>query len=513
MQSEHQSVDRYVTNSDRRVYCLRGLPPEVRAVLFAYVSRSPLSFRENLKKLLREGELDLAAEDPGPRFDSARASRFHEKWVLEYGHASVAEHANLHFAVEDVSMLAAKILEDNRLASFTEKSSRYQVFDLHRFHWPAELEPGPLREEAHALVGDLFRAYGELYEPVRELLAAKTERPTGLGERAWRGTLHAAVCDVIRYILPAGTLTSLGITANARSAAHMIRKLRAHPLAEMRGLGDELEREGTAICPVLLKHARPGSYALERGERLKAVLRELDLPPQDEQARHTAPRVRLVDHDPEGGEAVCADLLYASGKRSREEAGHLARGMGLQRRRRLLAAALDRMGPHDWPPRALEQVMVTVEFCVDFGAFRDLQRHRMATQSVPPLDCAWSYETPPALERLPAGGRFHELMQRAAETWHRISGHNAQAASYFVPLAYRIPFTLRMNLRECEHLVRLRSARSGHPSYRLAAVELQRLLGEAYPELIDWFRVDREETPWARAGEEERNQDRAPAGA
>ena len=66
--------------------------------------------------------------------ESAKA--FHEKWVVGYGHSSIAEHAVASIAFEDVSIIASKVIEDNRLASYTEKSTRYQVFDKNRYYKP-----------------------------------------------------------------------------------------------------------------------------------------------------------------------------------------------------------------------------------------------------------------------------------------------------------------------------------------------------------------------------------------
>lgn len=494
----------YVTNLDRPVYALKNLPPEVVAVLFAYVSRSPASFRDNLLRLMEEGDVSLGA-GPADGFRSEKASAFHEKWVLGYGHASVAEHAELRLALEDVSILAAKAVEDARLASFTEKSSRYQVFDSGRFHYPAELLGHPREGEARALVDDLFAAYGEWYDPLKQELERGHRRPEGLGERAWESTLHAAVCDTIRYLLPAGTLTSLGLSINARSAAHLIRKLRAHPLLEMRELGDAIEREGREVVPVLLKHAQPGDWQKAWPARVDEVLARtgVDLP---EDAEENPPVLRLLDHDADAEERICADWIFASGACSLPEARRRARTLGDRGRRDLLAAALAGMQAHDWPPRALEQAGLGVEFCVDYGAFRDLQRHRIATPTVPPLGCRWGWERPEDLQRLPgAAARFDALMERARELWRRLSADEPHAAACFVPMAYRVRFALRMNLRECEHLVRLRSSKAGHLSYRRAAWALHDEIARVWPSLAPWLRVDRDEALFARAEAERRS--------
>jgi thymidylate synthase ThyX len=482
----------HVTNLDKPVYALHGLPPEVVAVLFAQVSRSSAGFRENLLKLMDE---DGLPEGGGAGFDVERASAFHEKWVLGYGHASVAEHAVLHFAVEELSILAAKALEDARLAAFTEKSSRYQVFDVGRFHWPAEWRGDPDEAEARALVGELFAAYAQCYKEQLARLEAGRARPEGLSERAWRQTLHATACDTARYLLPAGALTSLGMTVNARTAAHLIRKLRAHDLAELRALGDRLEEEGRCVTPVLLKHAKPGPWQAGWRHRSRTALPAWEPMPGED-----PPRVRLLEVDRDGSARVLADWLVRERGLGVEEARRRAEELGVEARAAILDALLAGLGDHDAPPRAFEQVRLTVEFCLDYGAWRDLQRHRLLTPTTPDLGCRWGWELPPELDGA-ARGRTEELLERTARLWRRLAERNPAAAAYLVPMAFRLRFAQTLNLREAEHLVRLRSAPAGHPSYRAAAQDLHGQLVQALPELAPFLRVHGEPALWAREEE------------
>ena len=504
MSKQLSDISPYVTNMNDSVYCLRGLPPEVCAVLFAYVSRSSASFRENLRLLLSQGDVQLSAiGEKTEEFQTAKAARFHEKWVLGYGHSSVAEHAELKIAIDELSILAAKAVEDNRLAAFTEKSSRYQVFDADRFYWPVEMKQSPWLSEARTLVSDLYELYHRLYDPMREELAEACPRPEGLSDKAWESTLHAAACDVIRYLLPAGTLTSMGVSVNARAAAHMIRKLRASSLSELRHLGDRICEEGGRITPVLLKYAMPSTFVRELPDRV----RKTGLLPVEEQPVNATERVRLIRWDQDGVQRVLADLLFAFGDTSLQHALQLVSSMDKEERLSLLQAACGGMEKHDWPPRSLEQASITVEFCVDYGAYRDLQRHRMATQSQPLLGCRWGYETPSMLSD---NQQYHNLMQRAANLWQKLRMQDPGMAQYFVPLAYRQRFAMQMNLREAEHIIRLRSSAAGHWSYRQAAQDLYHIVTECYPELSSCFRVDLKEHAWARAGEElRRKQGRA----
>ncbi len=487
--STESRIAAYVTNLDKPVYALRNLPPEVVAVLFAYVSRSPKSFRDNLEQLLSEGDLStqLSRRDT---FQEERASRFHEKWVVGYGHASVAEHASLHLALEDVSILAAKVLEDTRLAAFTEKSSRYQVFDQGRFHWPAELAGHPLEKRARDHVARLFSLYSELYHELIVQMAAE-ERPEELSDRAWKQVLHAAACDEVRYLLPAGTLTSLGMTLNARTAAHLIRKLRAHPLAEMRELGDRLHEEGEKVTPVLLKYSQPAEWQSGGLERF------LDERPGTENGPEL-PRLRVVDASPDAEVHVLADLRSLLLDEDLECARARAFAMSADERKHFFEEIFREMGPFEVPPRALEKAELTMECCVDYGAYRDLQRHRILSPTLPDFGCRWGYELPDRLAVHARRDEVVQLLEESASLWREFAAWNPKVASYIVPMAFRYRFLMRMNLRQAEHMIRLRSASAGHPSYRRVAQEMYREVVRLWPGLAAAFRVDLKDHAWAR---------------
>src|SRR4051812_47124351 len=212
-------IEPYVSSLTADVFALSGLPEEVIAVLFAYYSRSRDDLRTNLAKLLADQELDVSAGG-APRatmkLASEKARAFHEKWVVGYGHASVAEHAVVHLAVENVSIVASKIIEDMRLASFTEKSTRYVVFDQKSYVEPPGLSPDAAASY-RAIVEGLFGAYLDLMPKVTDALRARSPRAEGMSEAAYAAAIRAQACDLLRGLLPAGTRTNIGLTANARA--------------------------------------------------------------------------------------------------------------------------------------------------------------------------------------------------------------------------------------------------------------------------------------------------------
>ncbi|HUU45475.1 MAG TPA: FAD-dependent thymidylate synthase, partial [Acidobacteriota bacterium] len=177
----------------RRVYLMKDLPPEVVAVAFAKTSRSPDPF-------------DKIADE----LTEAKSAKFHERWVVGYGHASVAEHAVLSIALENVSILAAKAIEDNRLASYTEKSTRYQIYDPHRVYRPASFAADPeLSGLYEGLVTELLTTYIAWSGKAIAFLKNENPRLPDQSPGLWESQMRARACDAIRYLLPTATLTNL----------------------------------------------------------------------------------------------------------------------------------------------------------------------------------------------------------------------------------------------------------------------------------------------------------------
>src|SRR5512147_3189758 len=236
---------------ERRIYLLspRELSPETIAVAFAKTSRSPESFREIAAGLSDE-----------------KSAQFHEKWVVGYGHASVAEHAVLHLAFENVSRLAIEAIESNRLASYTEKSTRYQVFERDSFYTPDNIAVSKQADLYRDTIHLLFDTYFASIEPVRAVILKKYPRHEGESEKKYEGRIRSKWIDNCRYLLPTATLANVGMTANARVLEHAIAKLLSHPLEEVRAIGEEMKRVAQSEVPTLVKYANRSEY-LEKQTR------------------------------------------------------------------------------------------------------------------------------------------------------------------------------------------------------------------------------------------------------
>jgi len=245
-----------MTTPKREIYLLspKTYSPETIAVAFAKTSRSPASFRE------------IAAE-----LNDEKSAQFHERWVVGYGHASVAEHAVLHIAIENVSRLAMEAIESNRLASYTEKSTRYQKWDADNFHLPDELDDPPLRDEYIATCRMLFKTYAASLKPVRDLVEKQYPRRENETEEAWDRRIRSQYVDSCRFILPAASLANVGMTANGRALENAIRKWRSHGLAEVREIGTTVKEVAQGEIPTLVKYAEPVEYLMETGKELEKI--------------------------------------------------------------------------------------------------------------------------------------------------------------------------------------------------------------------------------------------------
>lgn len=512
---ERALLSPWVTSLDAPVFALKNLPEEVVAVLFAYYSRSESGLRANLLSLLQDQTLGVDAPAQGGAelaLARERARAFHEKWVVGYGHASVAEHAVVHLALEDVSIVASKVVEDMRLASYTEKSTRYVQFDKGRCHLPQGLVGTDVEAVYRGAMDHLFTTYTDLIEPMtREIMTAYPPQP-GQRPKAVERACRARALDALRAILPASTLTNLGLTLNGRAAAHLIAKLGSHPLPECRALGEAMRHHAEQILPTLVKYAEPRPYLTETPGRMASLAAELLGPlPGADVSPHALPASRLVrlDGDPEAW--LVASILFRHRAEPLAAVYERVRVMGDADRARVVDAYLAGRGPHDAPLRELEHVACTVDVLVDYGAYRDIQRHRIATQTPQALSFLHGYTMPEEFEIFGLTGPFKEAMEVAAGAWERIRRAHPEEAAYVVPLAARTRVAFTWNLREVFHFIELRSAPQGHRSYRRVAQQIYREVEAAWPLLARYIRVTMGDAALGRLQAEERAEARREA--
>jgi len=488
--AESALLSRYFTNLDRPVFALRNLPEVVKGALFSRYSRTEKSLRRVLlDEFINEPDSGFERLAGTPPVDDdmvavRRAEEFYERVLVGYGDDSVAELAGAHLAVEQTSTLAAKALEDSRIGiSPLEKSTRYVRFDRPGLDGRYLYYRGP--ELAHAdyerAADALFDAYSSLVEPATLAIRERFPQEDGETDRAWKSATRAKALDLLRGLLPAGTLTNLGLFGNGRAFEYLVTKMAAHELPECRRLANDLHRELSLVIPAFVRRALDDRYGRPSAERMELVrervARHAPSPLAWEGRGGVQPGVMLVDYDRDAERKVVAAALFPySNQPLQEQTGDPAAVLD--------ALLADRANRRQRVPRALEHAQYEFEIVANFAAYRDLHRHRMLTQERQLLGTALGYDSPPGLAGLGMESRFVSAVEAAADVHHRLEQDAGPAlAQYLVPLAFHVRWYFRANLREIYHLCELRTTPQGHPDYRRVAQEMFRLVSEVQPRL------------------------------
>lgn len=448
---------------ERQVYLLdpQTLTPEAIAVTFAKTSRSPESFRQIATELTEQ-----------------KSAEFNEKWVVGYGHSSVAEHAVLHIAVENVSRLAAECIESNRLASYTEKSTRYQTWSPDAYFIPNEWKNSPLSMEYLAANTCFFDAYTTFLP--RVITAASVQYPQLEQESgsAYQRRMRSLAVDVCRYLLPASSLANIGITINARALEHALSKLLSHPLVEARQIGQEIKTAAQEIVPTLLKYAEPTPYLTDM-EALFSGIPGVS-PAKDDSW------FRLLSFDADAVNQLLAGVYYRySGNPALNypQALQTVEKMDAQAKNALLCPLLSERERHTPPLRELEHIQFKFEATLDQGAYYEVKRHRMMTLTPRPLTTCLGFATPQLIEEAGLAVDYQAVMKTASDTYAKLAQVNPQAAAYIVPNAFNRRFLISINLRSAIHFIALRSAPKAHFAIRRLALKMADEIEQAIPEI------------------------------
>ncbi len=452
---------------EREIYLLspRALSPETIAVAFAKTSRSPESFR------------DIAAQ-----LSDEKSAQFHEKWVVGYGHASVAEHAVLHIAFENVSRLAIESIESNRLASYTEKSTRYQKWDSDDFTVPSELIDHPLRDEYIDTVRFLFKTYAESLNPVRSLILERFPRRENEKDEAWDRRIRSKYVDVCRFILPAASLANVGMTANARVLENMIRKMLSHELAEVREIGAKVKEVAKAETPTLVKYADAAPYLVDTCKKI----RELEIGELETGKRKWC---TLIDFDRDGETNVLAAALYRFGEMPYADALSYVETLNEEAKASLAESLLGNLGKFDVPLRELEYCTYTFDLVMDQGAYAEFKRHRMMTQTPQRLTTQLGYATPLLITEAGFRSEYEAAMGSALRIFEKLNQFNPDVAQYVVPNGFNRRVLAQFNLREAFAFCQLRSAGTAHFSIRRVAQRMYEEMARVHPLLTKYMKL------------------------
>ena len=485
---EADILRRYFTNLYGPVFALVNLPEVVKGALFARYSRSAKSLR---RLFLDEfvGELDITGDDSiDATIGLRRAEELYDKVFFEYGDDSVAQLGGVHLACEQASNLLTKVLEWGRLMAYLEQSTRYISYDAriggrYRFYRPPEVLQSSLGTRYVGDMDRLFDTYAELLPIVVDDLRERIPKSPSDSDFVYRQAIRAKAFDSLRGLLPASSLSNVGIYGTGQGYEMLLLRMRAHPLPEARTYADLMLTELRKVVPSFLKRVDLSDRGVAWSEYLHTNRSAMD----DIAGRlfsgvediEPAAVVELVDFDPDAEIKLVAAALYPHLSLPERQIEERVRTMSTEERLAVLKAYEgDRDNRRHKPGRALERPSYRFDILADYGAFRDLQRHRMLTIDWQKLTPIHGYTRPASVDDAGVAANFDEAMERSSSLYEALEERFPAESSYAVALAYRVRFSMQMNAREAMHLIELRTTPQGHPAYRIVGQEMHRLIAE-----------------------------------
>ena len=484
---ERRLLSPHFTNLDRPVFALVNLPETIKGALFARYSRYP----DTLRRLYLD---EFAADVPegGRPFEGEegeRAAGLYERVFMGYGDDSIAQVGGAHVACEWVSNVLTKVLQRGRLAAYLEQSTRYIPYDKplpdsagggHRFYRDGEL--GPAYAEA---MEELFAIYSTSLTQVREWAAERWPRGDE-PEAAWERSIKAKALDLLRGLLPAATLSHVGIFASGQAYEQLLLRMLASPLPEARDFASMILEELKKVMPSFVARVerpdRGGEWVSYLERRREAAERWVARMGLDRAEIDAAPSVELIDVEGSEDDLIAASLFESAGTSERAILDRV-RSLPPDEQAEMIAdLAGDRANRRHRPGRGWEAVRYRFEIVSDYGGFRDLQRHRMLT-------CQWQRLSPDLGAGIPdevreagAGDEYERALEISRVEYDRLGAAGlAEAAPYALCLGYRIRYLLDLNAREAMHLIELRSGREGHPTYRAVAQAMHERIASVHP--------------------------------
>ena len=476
------------TNLDRPVFALVNMPETVKGALFARYSRYP----GTLRRLYLE-EFAADAPDGGRPFDGdegERAAGLYERVFMGYGDDSIAQVGGAHIACEWVSNVLTKLLQRGRLAAYLEQSTRYIPYDNplpetagggYRYYRDDELGA----EYAEAMY-ELFEIYSRSLTTVKSWAAERWPRSDDEPERAWESSIRAKALDLLRGLLPASTLSHVGIFASGQAYEQLLLRMLASPLPEARGFATGILEELKKVMPSFVSRVerpdRGGEWIAYLEQRRDATERWVSRLGLDARTPSDAPSVELIEVEGGEEELLAASLFESASVSEREILDRVGSLPPDERAEVIAELAGERANRRHRPGRGWEAVRYRFEIVSDYGGFRDLQRHRMLTCQWQRLSPDLGAGVPEEVREAGVGSDYERALELSRVEFERLEAAGMPAAApYALCLGYRIRYILDLNAREAMHLIELRSAREGHPTYRAVAQAMHERIASVHP--------------------------------
>jgi thymidylate synthase ThyX len=485
---ETRTLAPYFTNTDRTVFALTNLPETVKGALFARYSRSAKSLRRLfLDEFLGDVRVAPANADGGG-VGTERAARLYAKVLNEYGDDSVAQLGGAHLACEGVSNVLTKVLERGRLMAYLEQSTRYVPYtdrpnDRWKYHVPAELDGSPLRDDFIRTLDRAFDTYARWIPSMEAHFRGKYPKAPEDSDAVYRAVIRAKALDTLRGLLPAATQSNVGLFGTGQAYEALLLRMFAHPLEEVRAHAQLMLSELRRIIPAFLARVDEPTRGGRWIDYLSGTRRAFHDAAQTVAAAQQVeprPEVVLTDFDPDGEAKVVAAALYGASHLPDDQLMAIARRLSADERAAFLRAyAGARTNRRHKPGRAFERTHYRFDVLTDYGAFRDLQRHRLLTLEWQPLSTRHGYTEPAAIEEAGALADWRRVMDDSAALYESLAASDFfDVAPYAVVMAYRVRFYMDMNAREAMHVIELRTAPQGHPAYRRICQMMHRAIAD-----------------------------------
>ena len=483
--AESAILRRYFTNLDLPVFALVNLPETVKGALFARYSRTAKSLR---RLFLDEfvNDLDLTGDESvDATVGVSRAEELYERIFVEYGDDSVAQLGGVHLACEQASNLLTKILEWGRLMAYLEQSTRYVAYDArlagrYRYYRDPAVLGSPFGTRYVGDMDRMFDTYSELVEMVTTHVRATVPRGDKDSDFIYRQATRAKALDAVRGILPAASLSNVGIYGTGQGYEALLLRMRANPLPEAQAYADMMLTELRKVIPTFLRRVDMpergvawSNYLADNANNTAELVDEYFgiIEPQD------APEVTLVDYDPDGEDKLLAAICYSSSDLPETQLLERVRNLSQEQRLALIRAYVgERSNRRHKPGRAFERLSYRFDVLGDYGAFRDMQRHRLLTIEWQRLTPHLGYARPELVDEAGGTAIFDDAMERSQALYELLRPEFPEQAAYGVAMAHRMRYMMHFNAREAMHMLELRSAPQGHPAYRRVALEMHRLI-------------------------------------
>ena len=503
---EKSILDQHFSNSDKHVFAITTPRQVDRGALMSRYSRSD--------KTMRKIFLDEFAANPN------RGSEFYNKILSEYGDDSVAELGEAQIAVEWISNIAAKKIEDQRIGlSYLEKSSRYIPFDKKVGNMYRYYRDGKILESKYADLYiescdhsfnvysrsiNLMQKFISEIEPIDDIMyfdsISKSEKPFSKlsddqdiesAKKVYHSTVRSKTLDILRNLLPASTLTNLGITGNGRAFEYLLTRLYCSELNELKDLAYMINSELDCVIPSFIKRVNE-----KHGKALqlfmintnKEISKLTDKYLKDIRPDSSPMDVRLIDYmDNNDAEVkVVSAILYENAQgQSLYDITNLVKSFPQSKRNEIILAYTKFRGNRRHRPgRAFEMVEYLIEMFTNYGMFRDLHRHRILTMERQLLSTKHGYDVPKEIIDSGMEKDFKECMYLCGNTYQNIAKTMPVEAQYAVNFAYKYPYFMKINLRELYHVIELRTTAQGHPDYRYICQQIFEKIKEVHPVLV-----------------------------